>query len=48
VLGRAGCLTAERDGPYIFADERVPFGALAKAALRPAKWYPLGLGDIDE
>jgi hypothetical protein len=48
VLGRAGCLTAERNGPDVFADERFPFGALAKAALQPAKWYPLGLGDINE
>src|SRR5258707_2104401 len=31
------CVAAERDGPDVPADERLPFGALAEADLQPAK-----------
>jgi len=48
MFGRAGCLVAEGNGPDVFADERVPFGALAEAGLQPAKQCPLGLGGINE
>ena len=34
VLGRAWCVTAERNGPDVRADERIPFGALAETDLR--------------
>jgi hypothetical protein len=37
VLGRASCVTAERDGPDVRADERVSFGALAEADLHPGR-----------
>ena len=30
-------VTAERNGPDVLADERLPFGALAEADLQPAK-----------
>ena len=32
-----GCIAAERNGPDVFADERLPSGALAEADLAPAK-----------
>ena len=31
------CVTAERNGPDVLADERLPFGALAEADRQPAK-----------
>jgi hypothetical protein len=37
VLGRARCVTAERNGPNVRADERIPFGALVETDLLPAK-----------
>src|SRR5215211_4486762 len=37
LLGRARCLAAERNGPDVLADERLPFGALAEAHLQPTK-----------
>src|SRR5437868_14138499 len=40
LLGRARCVTAERNGPEVFADERLPFGALAEAGLQPRKRCP--------
>src|SRR5262249_23095301 len=46
--GQQVCCARPRGMSYRCADEGVPFGALAKAAFQPAKWYPLGLGDIDE
>ena len=39
LLGRA-CVSAERNGPDVLADERLPFGALAEADLRPTKRCP--------
>src|SRR5262249_24821653 len=35
VRGRAWGVTAERNGPDVPADERIPFGALAETALPP-------------
>src|SRR5205814_6457501 len=32
---RAGCVTAERNGPDVLTDERLPFGALAEADFQP-------------
>jgi hypothetical protein len=40
VLGRAWCVTAERNGPNVPADERIPFGALAETDLPPMKRCP--------
>src|ERR1700736_4771733 len=40
LLGRARCVTAERNGPDVLADERLPFGALVKADPRPTKRSP--------
>ena len=48
------CLTerdvsaAERNGPDVFADKRVLFGAFAEAGLQSAKRFSLGLGGINE
>jgi hypothetical protein len=38
----------ERHGPDVFADERLPFAALAEARLQSAKRRPLDLGGINE
>ena len=38
----------ERHGPDVFANERLPFAALAKARLQSVKRRPLDLGGIDE
>src|SRR6266851_2859095 len=40
LLGRARCVTAERNGLDVLADERLPFGALAEADLQPTKRRP--------
>jgi hypothetical protein len=40
VLGRAWCVTAERNGPNVRADERIPFDALAETDLPPTKRCP--------
>src|ERR1700736_6495287 len=37
LLGRARCVTVERNGPDVLADECLPFGALAEADLGPTK-----------
>src|ERR1700730_3726577 len=37
VVFSRGRVAAERDGPDVPADERLPFGALAEADLQPAK-----------
>jgi hypothetical protein len=37
LLGCARRLTAERNGPNVLADERLPFGALAEVDLQPRK-----------
>jgi len=40
LLDRARRVTAERNGPDVLADERLPFGALAEADLNPTKRRP--------
>src|SRR5260370_25015941 len=40
LLGRTRCVTAEWNGPDLLADECLPFGALAKADLRPTNLCP--------
>jgi hypothetical protein len=40
LLGRAWCVTAERNGPNVRADERIPFDALAETDLPPTKRCP--------
>jgi hypothetical protein len=40
LLGRARCVTADRNGPDVLAHECLPFGALAEADLQPAKRCP--------
>ena len=40
LLGRARCVTAERNDPDVRADECLPFRALAEADLQPAKQCP--------
>ena len=40
LLGHAWCVTAERNGPNVPANERLPFGALVEADFRPAKRRP--------
>src|ERR1700730_14745133 len=40
LLGRARCVTAERNGPDVLADECLPFGAWAEADLQPTKRCP--------
>src|SRR4029077_10561885 len=40
VLDRAWCVSAERNGPDVRADERIPCGALAETDLPPTKRYP--------
>src|ERR1700682_3911240 len=40
LLGRARCVTAQRNGPDVLADECLPFGALAEADLRQTKRRP--------
>src|SRR5260221_6777438 len=40
LLGHARRVTAQRDGPDVPADERLPFGTLAEADLAPAKRSP--------
>jgi hypothetical protein len=39
LLGRAW-VSADRNGPDVHADERLPFGALAEAGLQPTKRCP--------
>src|SRR5260370_5107910 len=40
LLGRATCVTAERNGPDVLADERLPFGALAEDDFPQTKRCP--------
>ena len=40
LLGCAGCVAAERNGPDVRAHERIPFGALAETDLPPTKRCP--------
>ena len=42
LLGRAGCFTAERNGPDVFAHERLRFRALAEAGLQDRSWTTSG------
>jgi hypothetical protein len=48
LLGRWKWIPTERHGPDVFADERLPFAALAEARLQSAKRRPLDLGGINE
>ena len=43
LLGGARCVTAERNGPDVPADDCLPFGAVAEADLRPAQRCPRSL-----
>jgi hypothetical protein len=42
LLDRGTYVAAERNGPDVFADERLPFAALAEADLEPTKRRPPG------
>src|ERR1700733_4174357 len=51
LLGCAGCVTAQRHGPDVRADECLPFGALAGADLWPTKrwpWMEINNGETDQ